>query len=341
VKSIFSTPRNSSVFIIIVFIALFFQARAATRTAVLSGNWGTGTTWSGGSTPGCNDSLIIPLGVTVTISSNFDYTSCSSMKIVIRGTLLFVNGKKLQLPCNARIYIYPLGSIQSSGGGGSNNLIEICGTVWWNADLGFLTGPVCLPPVPCVLDILPIELSEFTAAHINSQVELKWSTQSEKNSDKFEIERSSDGKSFEKINTVYSRSINGTSGSEIKYSAMDTDPLERDSYYRLKMIDLDRSFKYSSVLTVNVQPADQLEFSIYPNPNNGEFATCVSGLSTCQQVNILLSDYTGNVVYQSSFQAKKSVRNRLAISALNLPSGIYTCSVYTGDSVYKTKVVVN
>jgi hypothetical protein len=49
---------------------------------------------------------------------------------------------------------------------------------------------------------LPIELTSFTAQFAGTEVELKWTTASEVNSDHFTVERSKDGRSFEQIGQV-------------------------------------------------------------------------------------------------------------------------------------------
>ena len=180
-------------------LAIFFfltgslAIRAAICTATNNGSWSNNSTWSCAGGPSCSDSIIIPVGRTVTVTNQQDYTGCAvPIKITIYGRLHFNPGFKLKLPCGSRIYIFQNGYISGDGGGGSANYIEICNLAVWSSTTGSYTGPNCLPPSPCPFDILPIELSAFTASVNGSQIDLHWITQSEKDNLRFEIERSTD-----------------------------------------------------------------------------------------------------------------------------------------------------
>lgn len=88
-----------------------------------------------------------------------------------------------------------------------------------------------------------------------------WTTTAESNSDRFEIERSLNGKQWEKIGTVEAQ---GESAATIDYSFKDATPAGADNYYRLKMIDKDLTFTYSGVRSVSFD--GNLSLALYPNP---------------------------------------------------------------------------
>jgi len=104
----------------------------------------------------------------------------------------------------------------------------------------------------CRQATLPVELASFTAELINEDVELLWSTETEENNERFEIQRSSDGISFETIDYVAGA---GTTQVPISYAYHDYDVFDlgyRELYYRLKQVDYDGQFEYSNIEFINI-----------------------------------------------------------------------------------------
>ncbi len=133
--------------LVIAFLAISLKSKAVVCTATGNGAWNTAANWSCGFVPGCGDLIIIPTGLTVTITTQLSYPGCTTaVTLSIYGTLKFVTGNKLELPCNSQLYIHAGASIQPGTGGGNSNLISICDNTVWNAGSGPLTGPSCLPP---------------------------------------------------------------------------------------------------------------------------------------------------------------------------------------------------
>jgi hypothetical protein len=115
--------------------------------------------------------------------------------------------------------------------------------------------------------VLPVELSSFASTTQGRSVELKWTTQTEKNSYNFDVERSL--ASTSSWSTVGSVKASGTSNSPKNYSYTDS-KLQAGKYqYRLKMVDNDGSFSYSSVESAEISvPKDFALSQNYPNPFN-------------------------------------------------------------------------
>jgi hypothetical protein len=327
---------------LIFFFMLSQRAKSATCIALISGDWTNPAAWSCGAVPNCGDSIVIPAGKVISITSQQDYSGCAQpLKITIFGTLSFQNGNKLKLPCGSKIYVYPGGDIEAGGGGGNSNNIQICGTTVWNAGMGTFNGPNCLPSSPsCVGAVLPVKLSSFTATVEGSQVEVVWSTAQEKNSSHFDVERSADALSFDKINTVNTKAVGGNSYGPLSYSYMDDSPLPGSSYYRLKQVDLNQSYEYSPVITVSVFKSNNIKFVIYPNPNQGEFTADISGIENNHNIKILLSDQKGLIVYQSELYLQEAAKINI-VPEQKLPKGIYICTLMVEEIPFKVKVVVN
>lgn len=108
--------------------------------------------------------------------------------------------------------------------------------------------------------VLPVELIRFDAKAVEKQVNLTWETATEVNSDYFELQRSEDGKKWEQIGMVYSA---GKSKNPNAYSFVDFKPQIGLNYYRMKMVDRDKTFAYSSIKAVTVVGK---EINLFPNP---------------------------------------------------------------------------
>lgn len=118
---------------------------------------------------------------------------------------------------------------------------------------------------------LPVTLIAFDAVKEGLTALLTWITSTELNSDYFEIERSTDAKSWIKLGIVQAA---GNSNAKNNYNFIDSIPESGLNYYRLKMVDLDGTFAYSRIKSVNFP-----EFSwakLYPNPVNDVLQIAIS-----------------------------------------------------------------
>lgn len=106
---------------------------------------------------------------------------------------------------------------------------------------------------------LPVKLISFKGEFKDKKVYLTWSTASEINNDYFLIERSNDGIKFETLGTVKG---NGNSNEIIAYAFLDI--RNPGGFYRLKQVDYNGEFEYSSIIKVSTLQPEKV--CIYPNP---------------------------------------------------------------------------
>lgn len=106
---------------------------------------------------------------------------------------------------------------------------------------------------------LPVVISNFKGVSKDADNILSWQTTSETNNKGFEIERSINGLTFEKVGFVASWGNHAQS-----YIFSDKNVTANKYYYRLKQIDNDGTSKYSS--TIIIQRNKVVGFAIYPNP---------------------------------------------------------------------------
>jgi hypothetical protein len=127
------------------------------------------------------------------------------------------------------------------------------------------------------MSTLPVELLSFSASPVEDKTVLvEWKTASETNSWKFDIERSSNGIDFTTIASLDSKG-DKQNHSVNSYDYHDLNPEQGISYYRLKQVDLDGTFKRYNMVSVELSNAATDLFRVFPNPNEGLFTIRFDG----------------------------------------------------------------
>lgn len=166
---------------------------------------------------------------------------------------------------------------------------------------------------------LPITLLDFDARINDNQVDVSWETASEFNNDYFEIQRSENGTDYEVIATV-----NGAQNSSSLHSYFypDHHPLEGISYYRLRQVDLDGEYQYSSTRSVTRSVSQEL--IIYPNPTkSGHEITIEYGNNSPDNSALFnLYDSQGRIVLTRIYSLESGT-NKFTVSTDQLSSGTY------------------
>jgi len=142
---------------------------------------------------------------------------------------------------------------------------------------------------------LPVKLVKFTAVKENKTTILDWATTEEVNSDRFDVERSSNGKAWSTIGSVKS---NGESAALRNYSWPDAQPLMGENLYRLKMIDKDATFAYSRIVSVKFDHPGDSGVVVYPNPVSERIYLLDADLSSLRSAELINPE--GKLVLRSS-----------------------------------------
>lgn len=112
---------------------------------------------------------------------------------------------------------------------------------------------------------LPVKLNSYSVKAEGCGVQLNWDVGSAESFSRFVIERSADGIRFNEEATIYYNPYQ----KGYRYE----DPMTGNGKwsYRLKMIDIDGQFEYSSVKSASVSCENRAAtLSVYPNPANSE-----------------------------------------------------------------------
>ncbi|MBC7778264.1 MAG: T9SS type A sorting domain-containing protein [Phycisphaerae bacterium] len=112
---------------------------------------------------------------------------------------------------------------------------------------------------------LPIELISFRGHIEGTATKLNWVTATEYNNAYFSIERSSNGRDFTGIAELEG---GGTSFVPKEYLFSDDNPLQGKNYYRLRQVDFDGKFSYSSIVTVSFGKAKEMLLIHHPTTDN-------------------------------------------------------------------------
>lgn len=172
--------------------------------------------------------------------------------------------------------------------------------------------------------ILPLTLLQFTARLQQNDGVLTWETADEQNTSHFEIERSTDGKSFVKVGNVAAA---GNASFSRYYSFRDPSINLLGApviYYRLKSVDLDGKFTHSGIrtLTINSKPS---AIRLYPNPA-GEKITLVITSEVKGKAGYFVADAAGRILYRGTTLLNEG-RNMIDVPVAGWSAGTYYVTI--------------
>lgn len=252
--------------------------------------------WDSGNYLPCSFSVAVsttpgkPLvGAPVTLTVNCQGPECNTANYVWSGegaNNMTGNSITFSAPSSPGDYNYTVKSIRSGCGAKTSSKI-----------------------VP-VTRALPVKLINFSAVKEGRQAQLAWSTSEEINSEKFDIERSNDGKKWVRISSL--PAAGDILNAVTRYNFTDHDPLQGENLYRLKMVDRDQTFSYSRIISL-LFPTTSIA-GIYPNPASEQIMIAADDWKNIREVKIV--NTAGQTVYSSE-------RPQQEIDIRGLASGSY------------------
>lgn len=194
--------------------------------------------------------------------------------------------------------------------------------------------------------VVPVDLTSFSATVNDDHVELSWITSTETNNQGFEILRSAqnDNNQWERIGFVEGH---GTTTESQAYSYIDREVVTGKYQYRIKQIDFDGTFKYSNVVEVEVTSPSTFSLEQnYPNPFNPSTKirytipnVIASETKQSQFVNLKIYDVLGNELATLVNERRPSGSYEVEFDASNLPSGTYFYQLRAGSFVETKKMI--
>lgn len=174
-------------------------------------------------------------------------------------------------------------------------------------------------------DILPLQLTSFTAQHSGNTNLLNWSSSQEINSSHFDIERSGNSTVFTKIGTE-----NAKGGNNLQniYSFTDLQPLKATNYYRLKITDNDGAFIYSNIKSVtNIL---SFEVNITPNPVATGVINLAINTENASAITIAITNIGGKVLYAQQLPCVSGNFTK-TINVAAFAKGVYLLKAVSGN----------
>jgi len=205
----------------------------------------------------------------------------------------------------------------------------------WNATTGFweisfdvtgfsnfyITGLIAAP--------LPVKLVSFTAAVVDPGVRLEWTVEEEENVNRYEMERSGDGVSFQRTGKV------DADGGH-RYGWLDATPLAGESWYRLRMVDNDGKDSYSRVLVVH-RKSSVWQIGVSPNPCRDQVWLTLSTPQGADAgtMTLELLDLAGKVLLRQEPRIQAGANTFLVTGLDRFSPGVYFLRM-TGREVNQT-----
>lgn len=174
------------------------------------------------------------------------------------------------------------------------------------------------------LNPLPVTLLSFTAQRDVNVNLIKWSTSQEINSHHFVLERSSDGRNYTAITQVPAA---GNSNDTRYYSFTDNNPGIGINYYRLQMVDIDNSSKYSAIRIVRNEGI--ADVAVYPNPVKDVLQVSITA-DKAGKGNMIITNMNGHAIYKKPINVGKGINN-FYVDMNPFAGGAYLINIEVSD----------
>lgn len=160
---------------------------------------------------------------------------------------------------------------------------------------------------------LPLTLTSFTGSRKGDNAELAWTTSYEEQVRSFFIEQSTDGRTYTSVKEIPANNRPSVYRSSVA--------LAKDSYFRLRMVDIDGTTTYSPIVVVQ-QLSNGFQLAIQSNPVRGGNAAVVISTQQAQQGTLLVVDNSGRMVRRTAVTVQKG-DNRVAMDLTGVNNGQY------------------
>ncbi|MDH3649541.1 MAG: zinc-dependent metalloprotease [Saprospiraceae bacterium] len=181
---------------------------------------------------------------------------------------------------------------------------------------------------------VPVTIKSLKVSLTNNGGLVTWIARGEQKIQKYDIERSIDGKHFQKI-----ASLSGNKKSYSKYQHLDQQSLDSDNFYRLRIHDVYGGVFFSGIVYLANPGTSNNSYTVFPNPVIGQGARIAkmdaANQATIQRVELM--DQGGNVL---ALLRSGSFRDETELD-VKLPAvkrGIYYIRITTNQGVSMQRV---
>ncbi|MFK7923755.1 MAG: T9SS type A sorting domain-containing protein, partial [Bacteroidia bacterium] len=109
-------------------------------------------------------------------------------------------------------------------------------------------------------------------------------------------------------------------------------------WYRITLLSYSGEIIQSDLVSVLLEPTKDIEFTIYPNPNDGNFKIRYY-LNTNTEIRIRILNNLGQIIWQQNRQLEAQLQEE-ALQLSSLPSGSYFIVMQTPKQQWTKTLVV-
>jgi len=186
---------------------------------------------------------------------------------------------------------------------------------------------------------LPVTIVSITATgNADKSNSIHWTVEQQINIEKYEVERSADGRNF--IALLSATPEGSNNGSTMQYSKNDMNPLVGDNFYRIKAISIGGQVQYSAIVKVFAQKQIS-NISVYPNPVAGKIAQ-VQFINQDKGVyDLKVVNGQGQVIYSGTSVVNSNYFIQLIPLGQSAPAGVYQLQIttITGNKINQALLV--
>jgi len=195
-------------------------------------------------------------------------------------------------------------------------------------------GLTDLYSVDATVTALPVNLTNLTATPVKEDVRVEWTTATEINTSRFNVQRSIDGNKFEDVGTV---EASGNTTTKHDYSFVDMGALHTNApvlFYRIQINDKDGKQSYSTIVPVKANGV--ITASVYPNPAT-DFVILSYNIQNSSKATIRITDASGKTLIDRELTNTGS--NQTSINLKTLPAGVYYVQFITDKGTQSTRFI--
>jgi hypothetical protein len=173
---------------------------------------------------------------------------------------------------------------------------------------------------------LPVNFTSVKAYTKGSAIDVEWKVENEYNIKNYEVEKSIDLTHFTIFNSVVAKNIPSSN-----YMVTDLNPDEEFNYYRIRSIDINGIVKYSQVVKVFKDNANN-NISVYPNPVINSNINLQLNNQPPGEYGIRLLNKNGEVIISTKIQHLRNSYKEIIKIEKYISRGIYQLEVTKPDN---------
>lgn len=178
--------------------------------------------------------------------------------------------------------------------------------------------------VNALIVVLPIDLLKFSASKQNDFTKLNWLTENSVNFKHFELYKSTNAYNWRSIALVQ-RSTNQISSKQ-DYEFDDYEVLNQTTYYKLKLVDNDNSYKYSRIIEVQNDKGKELDALVINDNEASALRLRLINFSS-EVITAKIYSLDGKLQFEHKVYFSEVENEILLLKKLNLSSGSLYCLV--------------